>query len=87
MDRQTYEELSPRMQPTFANTRSRLYDLYQQYLKRKRELGDRDPAERLVPSPRGTESFSYLLSIMYRTHDLLSFIRSKRILGKKVDYL
>ena len=48
MDRQTYEGLSERMYPTFASDRQRLYELFEQYSRRKLELGDRDPADRFL---------------------------------------
>lgn len=52
VDRQTYESntISFRKQAAFARHRSRLYDLFEVYAKRKRENRDRDAADRCLTS-------------------------------------
>ena len=46
MDRDAYMDLSCRTQATFATKRSEIYQLFQAYLKMKRELGHYDAADR-----------------------------------------
>lgn len=51
LDRVAYERLSARSQPTFARQREQIYQLFEAYLKRKRELRTDDPADRFVFAP------------------------------------
>ncbi|KAH9855762.1 hypothetical protein C2E23DRAFT_548924 [Lenzites betulinus] len=46
LDKTMYHELSHRTQATFANQRENIYKLFQAYLKRKKERGDYDAADR-----------------------------------------
>ncbi|KAL0573766.1 hypothetical protein V5O48_008193 [Marasmius crinis-equi] len=46
LSRSAYEQLSTRMQATFATQRSRVYELFKQYLREKRLNGDYDSADR-----------------------------------------
>ncbi|KAI0757678.1 hypothetical protein C8Q80DRAFT_1134850 [Daedaleopsis nitida] len=46
LDRETYYNLSHRTQGTFANQRECIYQLFNAYLKRKKERGDYDAADR-----------------------------------------
>ena len=46
LDKQAYYNLSHRTQGTFANQRECIYKLFQAYLKRKKERGDYDAADR-----------------------------------------
>ncbi|KAI0042885.1 hypothetical protein FA95DRAFT_1609833 [Auriscalpium vulgare] len=46
LDRDTYMALSVRAQSTFASKRSEIYNLFEAYLKIKRERGDYDAADR-----------------------------------------
>ncbi|KAI9068145.1 hypothetical protein FKP32DRAFT_1672451 [Trametes sanguinea] len=46
LDRETYCNLSHRTQATFASQRDNIYRLFQAYLKRKKERGDYDAADR-----------------------------------------
>ena len=46
VDRETYLRLSHRTQATFASRRGVVYDLFQAYVKRKRELQTYDVADR-----------------------------------------
>jgi hypothetical protein len=46
VDRETYQRLSLRTQATFASRRGVVYDLFQAYVKRKRELRTYDVADR-----------------------------------------
>ncbi|KAI0770957.1 hypothetical protein BD413DRAFT_613484 [Trametes elegans] len=46
LDKETYRQLSHRTQPTFASQRENVYRLFQAYLKRKKERGDYDAADR-----------------------------------------
>ncbi|KAG7086906.1 hypothetical protein E1B28_002824 [Marasmius oreades] len=46
LSRDAYEHLSIRMQATFATQRSRVYELFEQYLRQKRLNGDFDSADR-----------------------------------------
>ena len=46
VDRETYQRLSRRTQATFASRRGVVYDLFQAYVKRKRELRAYDAADR-----------------------------------------
>ncbi|KAL0065389.1 hypothetical protein AAF712_007595 [Marasmius tenuissimus] len=46
LSRSAYEQLSTRMQATFATQRSRVYELFDQYLREKRLTGDFDSADR-----------------------------------------
>ncbi|KAI0641201.1 hypothetical protein C8Q79DRAFT_992409 [Trametes meyenii] len=46
LDRDTYLQLSHRTQATFASQRENIYKLFKAYLKRKRERGDYDAADR-----------------------------------------
>jgi hypothetical protein len=50
LDRSTYESdmVSFRKQAAFARHRSRLYDLFEIYIKRKAENWDRDAADRFI---------------------------------------
>jgi hypothetical protein len=48
MDRGSYLQLSHRTQATFASRRVVVYDLFQAYVKRKRELRTYDVADRCV---------------------------------------
>ncbi len=48
LDREAYKK-STRTQPAFAG--DAVYDLFLSYLKRKRKLGDSDPADRYVLFP------------------------------------
>jgi hypothetical protein len=50
LDRSTYESdmVSFRKQAAFARHRSRLYDLFEIYIKRKTENWDRDAADRFM---------------------------------------
>ncbi|KAJ3757218.1 hypothetical protein EV360DRAFT_46501, partial [Lentinula raphanica] len=42
----TYENISQRTQPTFANIRRNIYELFMSYLDRKKKYGDIDAADR-----------------------------------------
>ncbi len=46
LDKDTYCGLSHRTQGTFANQREGIYKLFNAYLKRKKERGDYDAADR-----------------------------------------
>ncbi|KAF8885252.1 hypothetical protein CPB84DRAFT_1788531 [Gymnopilus junonius] len=46
LDRATYEKLSSRTQPTFANHRSAVYDIFESYQRMKHELRDFDAPDR-----------------------------------------
>ncbi|OBZ79120.1 TPR and ankyrin repeat-containing protein 1 [Grifola frondosa] len=46
LDKDAYYSLSHRSQATFSNQRDAIYKLFQAYLKRKRERGDYDAADR-----------------------------------------
>lgn len=46
MDRTSYENLSRRTQPTFAQQRTIIYDIFLHYRRKKAILGDYDAAER-----------------------------------------
>lgn len=46
LDRDSYENLSFRKQATFARHRSALYDLFEAYMKQKREREGFDAADR-----------------------------------------
>ena len=46
MDRTSYENLSCRAHPTFAQQRTIIYDIFLRYREKKIELGDYDAAER-----------------------------------------
>ena len=48
MDRESYEELSHRTQATFARQRGPVYELFQTYTRRKRELEGYDVSDRLA---------------------------------------
>jgi len=48
MDRESYQNLSRRTQATFASRRSVVYDLFQIYVKQKRESRAYDVADRYV---------------------------------------
>jgi hypothetical protein len=48
LDRQAYMKLSHRTNPTFANSRDRIYSLFELYLARKRETAAYDVADRFV---------------------------------------
>lgn len=48
LDKIAYCKLSHRTQATFANQRENIYKLFQAYLKRKKERGDYDAADRYV---------------------------------------
>ena len=48
MNRESYQRLSHRTQATFASRRGVVYDLFQAYVKRKRELRTYDVADRCV---------------------------------------
>ncbi len=50
LDKIAYCKLSHRTQATFANQRENIYKLFQAYLKRKKERGDYDAADRYVSS-------------------------------------
>ena len=50
LDKDTYHNLSHRTQGTFANQRESIYKLFNAYLKRKKERGDYDAADRSVMS-------------------------------------
>lgn len=50
LDRKTYLALSHRQNSTFANQRDVVYNLFKAYLKRKRETGDYDVADRFLTS-------------------------------------
>ncbi|KAI0735956.1 P-loop containing nucleoside triphosphate hydrolase protein [Earliella scabrosa] len=56
LDQDGYSDLSSRTQATFANQRDTIYRLFQAYLKRKKERGEWDAADRthaLIRSLRG----------------------------------
>lgn len=46
LDKKAYLALSHRANSTFAAKRELVYGIFQSYAKRKRELGDFDPADR-----------------------------------------
>ena len=46
LDRKTYVNMSDRMQPTFAGKRDIVYTLFDAYMKRKSQRGERDTADR-----------------------------------------
>lgn len=46
LDRDTYMSLSPRTQSTFAEHRQLVYDLFEQYQRKKRERREYDAADR-----------------------------------------
>jgi hypothetical protein len=48
LDKDTYLGLSHRTNPTFATTRECIWVLFNEYTKRKHELGHRDAADRYV---------------------------------------
>ena len=88
LSRSAYEQLSTRMYPTFGTQRSRVYDFFEQYLRKKRLTGDFDAADRFVRSPvRYIRGRADHYSI--RTHKLLSAFKYgvPLGLGKRFDYL
>jgi hypothetical protein len=48
LSREAYDALSHRSQSTFADQRSRIYSIFESYMKRKRERGDYDATDRLA---------------------------------------
>jgi hypothetical protein len=46
LDQKSYDSLSHRSQSTFASHRNTVYAIFQSYLKRKRNRGDYDAADR-----------------------------------------
>jgi hypothetical protein len=46
LERDSYETLSFRKRATFAGSRHRLYDLFEEYMKLKKEKGGHDAADR-----------------------------------------
>ena len=52
LDQVTYEKLSNRTQPLFALQRSRIYALFQLYLKKRGERREYDVADRCAPDYR-----------------------------------
>lgn len=50
LDKGAYYKLSHRTQATFASQRENVYKLFQAYLKRKKERGDYDAADRSAHS-------------------------------------
>ncbi|KAJ7222598.1 hypothetical protein GGX14DRAFT_664393, partial [Mycena pura] len=48
LDRTTYLNIGQRRQTTFADQRSRIYDLFEKYLAQKGLQGDADPADRTL---------------------------------------
>ena len=46
MDRASYENLSSRTHPTFAQQRTTIYDIFLHYRQKKIDLGDYDAADR-----------------------------------------
>ena len=50
LDKETYCKLSHRTQGTFANQRECIYKLFTAYLKKKKERGDYDAADRYETS-------------------------------------
>ena len=84
IDRKGYLALSHRANSTFAAKRDLIYGIFQSYVKRKRELGDFDPADRYVSM---LVTIVTLSSVWHRSRMILRHIQSVGLHSQKIDFL
>lgn len=82
LDQKTYCNLSHRSQSTFAHQRNTIYAVFQLYLKRKRDRGECDPADRWVHSIR---HLSLLIIFSGRTPSCTLY-PNKAYLGRRLIF-
>lgn len=84
LSREDYINVGDR-RSSFVSQRDRVYDLYEIYRKRKRELGGYDAAERYVASSLA-EQTPFNFYQLTRTHALIRAM-NEGIPGAKIDCL
>ena len=87
LDMESYCKLSHRTQATFASQRENIYSLFQAYLKKKKERGDYDAADRSATLLRACSvAWTNSLSVL-RTRALIDSMKTIGVPGQEVDFM